>query len=88
MRRNTAKDNIIFKIVLHHFERLVCSEAVIDKNPWFLIRLLFSLGIKHLFNPVQADLRVSISRLEARKMPARGRVRSLYALIGRGWPDN
>jgi len=88
MRRNTIKDDIIFKTILYNFERLVRPEAVINKNPWFLIRPWFDLGIKYIFNPVQADLGVGVSRLGALKMPSKGGVCSLYASMGCCWPDD
>ena len=42
VRRNTAKDNIILKIILHDFEQLVRPEAVINKNLRFLMRPCFN----------------------------------------------
>jgi hypothetical protein len=75
------KDNIVFKTILYDFERLVRPKAVINKNPWFLIRLWFSFGIKHVFDPVKADLGVGVPRLGARKMPSRGRVCSQRPVI-------
>ena len=50
MRRNTAKDDIIFEATLHEFERFVYPEAVINENSWFLVHLYFSLGIKYKFD--------------------------------------
>ena len=88
MRRNTAKDDIIFEATLHEFERLVYPEAVKNENSWFLVRLYFSLGIKYKFDLVQADLRVGVSKRGARKMLSRGRIRSLCASMGCGRPDN
>ena len=41
-----------------------------------------------MFDPVQANLGVGVSRLGAHKMPSRGEVRSLCASMGCGWPDN
>ena len=63
-------------------------EAVTDKDLGFLIRSWFSLGIKHTFNLVQANLGVGIFRLRVRKIPSRGVVRSPCALMGYGWPDD
>jgi hypothetical protein len=88
VRQNTTKDNIVFKTILRDFERLVRPEAVINKNLWLLIRLWFSFRIKHVFDPVQADLGVGVPRLGARKMLYRSRVYSLCASLGCGWPDD
>jgi hypothetical protein len=63
VRRYTAKDNMVFEAILHDLERLVSPKAVINENPWFLVSPRFGLGIKHKFEPVQADLKVGISRL-------------------------
>lgn len=82
VRRYAVKDNLIFKAIFQDLERLICPEAVINKNPWFLVRLRFSLGIGYRLKSVQADLRIGIARLRARKMPSRSIVRSLYASIG------
>jgi hypothetical protein len=81
LRRYAVKDNLIFKVIFQDLERLICPEAVINKNLWFLVRLRFSLGIKYKLKPVQADLRIGIARLGARKMPSRSIVHRLYASI-------
>ena len=76
VRRDAAEEDIVFETIFHDFERLVCLEAVTNKDPWLLIRSVFSLGIKHTFDPLQADLGVGVSRLGTHKMPSRGGVRS------------
>ena len=62
-------------------------EAVTNKDPGFLIRMWFSLGIKHTFDPLQADLGVSISRFGERIMPSRGGICGPVASMGCGRPD-
>jgi hypothetical protein len=37
VRRDTVKENIIFKAIRHGFKRLVRPKAVRNKNPWFLV---------------------------------------------------
>ena len=54
VRRNTAKNDIVFEAMLPDFKRLARPEAVTNENPWFLIRLCFVLGIIYKFHPVQA----------------------------------
>jgi len=88
VRRNTAKDNVVLKAILHDLERLVSAEAVTDKNPWFLVSLRFGLRVKHTFDPLQADLGVGVSRLRARIMPSRGGICGSVASMGCSWPDN
>ena len=88
IRRDTAEEDIIFEIIFNNFERLVYPEAITNKDPWLLIRSVFSLGIKHTFDPLQADLRVGVSRLGTRKMLSGGRVRGPYTPMGYGWPDD
>jgi hypothetical protein len=88
MRRNTANDNIVFKTMLHDFERLVRPEAVTNKNPWFLIRRGLVCGSNTSFIQLQADLGVGVSRLGARKMRSMGGERSPGTSVGCGWPDN
>src|SRR5271170_3818525 len=63
-------------------------EAVRNENPWLLIRLKSSLGIEHTFDPLQTDFGISIPRLGARIMPARGGIRGPVASMGCGWPDD
>jgi hypothetical protein len=70
-RRNTAKDDVVFKTMLQDLERLVRPEAVTDQNSWFLLCPRFGLGIEHTFKPLQADLEVDVSRFKARVMPFR-----------------
>jgi hypothetical protein len=67
---------------------LCVLKLFIDKNLWFLIRLWFSFKIKPVFDPVKADLRVSLPRSGARKMPSRGRVCSPCTSLGYGWRDD
>jgi hypothetical protein len=88
VRRNTAKDNVVLKAILHDLERFVSAEAITDENPWFLVSLHFGLGVKHPFDPLQADLGVGVSRLGARVMSSRGGICGPVALMGCGWPDD
>jgi hypothetical protein len=88
VRRNTAEYDIILKTILQDFERLVRSEAVINENPWLLIRPYFGLGIEHTFDPFQTDLGVGIPRFGARIMPSRGGIRGPVASMGCGWLDD
>ena len=84
----TAQDDVVFKAILQDLERLVCPEAVTNQYPWFLVSLSFSLGIKHMLEPLQADLGVGISRFRARIVPSRGGECGLVASMGSGWPNN
>lgn len=63
-------------------------KTVANQNAWLLMRPRFSLGIKHTFKPLQANLRVGISRFRARIMPSRGGVCGPVASMGCGWPDD
>ena len=56
VRGDTAQDDVVFKTVLQDFERLVRPETVTNQNPRFLMHPRFGLGIKHPFEPLQADL--------------------------------
>jgi hypothetical protein len=66
----------------------VSPKAVRNENPWLLIRLKSSLRIEHTFNPLQTDFGISIPRLGARIMPARGGIRGPVASMGYGWLDD
>lgn len=88
VRGDTAQDDVVFKTILQDFERLVRPEAVVNQNPWFLVRPCSRLGIKHTYESLQADLRVGISRFGARIIPARGGVSGPVASMGCGWSDN
>jgi hypothetical protein len=88
VRRDAAEEDIVFETIFHDFERLVCPKAVTNKDSWLLIRSVFCLGVKHTFNPLQANLRVGISRLGTREMPSGGRVRRPCAPMGCSWPDD
>lgn len=50
----------------------MCPKSVADKYSWFAASLIFSLGIKNLFDPLQADLGIIESTFGVRIMPARG----------------
>ena len=63
-------------------------EAVTNQYPWLLVSTLFSLGIKHTLEPLEADLRVGVPGFGARIVPSRGRERGLVASMGAGWPNN
>jgi hypothetical protein len=79
---DTAQDKVIFKTVAQDFERPVRPEAVANQNPWFLKRLCFSLGIKYMYELVEANLRVGVSRFGARVMLSRGGLYGPVALMG------
>jgi hypothetical protein len=64
------------------------SKAVADQDAWFLISSLFGFEIKYTLKPLQADLRVSISRVGAYILPSRGRKRGPIASMGTRWPDD
>jgi hypothetical protein len=83
-----VEDDIVFETILHNFKQLMRTKPIINKNAWLLIRPWSSLGIKYKFEPLQANLKVSISRLRAGIMPSRGRIRSPCATMGCGWPDD
>ena len=82
IRRDTTQENIVFKTILQDFERLMRPETVANQNTWLLMRMYSGLGIKHTFEPLQADLRVGVSRFGARIMPSRRGVYSPVASIG------
>jgi len=66
----------------------VHPKAVRNQHPWFLISLLLSLGIKYMLEPLEADLRVGISRFGAPILLSRGREHGPIASMGGGWPNN
>jgi hypothetical protein len=66
----------------------VRPKAVTNQHLGLLVSLFSSLGIKHTLKPLQANLRVSVSRFRACIVLSRGRERSLVALIGSSWPNN
>lgn len=74
-------ENIIYEIKLLGFEGLVYSEAVVDQYPWLLVSLFSSLGVEHVFELLQANLRVSIPRDGTRIVLPRGRKHSLVTSI-------
>ena len=81
-RRNAVKDNIVLKIILRDFDRLVRREAVTNNDLWFLIRITLGLGIEHKFKPLLADLGVVISGSGVRVVPPRSWVRGPVASTG------
>ncbi len=52
MRGEMAQDDVVFKAILQDLEGLVCAEAVAYQNPWILVSLFFSLGIKYTLEPL------------------------------------
>ena len=88
VRGETTQDYLVFETKLQDFEGLVRAEAVTNQHPWFLVSLAFSLGVKDTLKPLQANLRVSVSRFGARIVPSRGRERGPVASMGGGWPNN
>src|SRR5882757_4356613 len=75
MGRYTTKDDVVFEAVLYGFDRLMGFEAVNDQDAWLLLRPRFGLGIEDTFEPFEADLGVSISRVGVCIVPSRGTVR-------------
>ena len=64
------------------------SEAIGNQNPWFVIGLFSGLWIEHTFDPLQAELGVSVSRFGERIMPTRGGICGPVASVGCGRPDD
>ena len=63
-------------------------ETVVNQYPWFLVSPCFDLGIKHAFEPLQADFGIGIFRFRARIMSFKDRERGPVASMGGGWPNN
>ena len=63
------------------------SKAVADQDASSLVSSFFGFGIKYTLKPLQADLRVGISRVGARILPSRGMKRGPVASMGIRWPD-
>lgn len=63
-------------------------EAIRDEDPWFLVSLHFGLGVEHTLDPLQADLRVGVSRLGTRIMPSRSGKCGPVASMRFGRPDD
>ena len=88
VRGKTTQENVVLKAKLQDFEGLVRPKAVTNQHSWFLVSLSFGLGIKHTLDPLQANLRVRVSRFGARIVPSRGTERGPVASMGGGWPNN
>jgi hypothetical protein len=88
VRRNMAQNNVVFETILQDLERLMLSETVINQNPWPIVCPRFGLGVEYTFKPLQADLRVCISRFGARIMLARGGICGPVTSMGYSWPDD
>lgn len=82
VKGDTTQKNIIFKAILQDFERLGRPETIANQNAWLLMRVCSDLRIEHTFEPLQADLRVGVSRFGARIMSSRGGVRGPVASMG------
>jgi hypothetical protein len=66
----------------------VRPEAVRNQYPWFLISSLLSFGMKYTLKPLEAYLRVGISRFGARILPSGGKERGPVTSMGSGWLNN
>jgi hypothetical protein len=66
----------------------VGSKAVVDQGAWFLVSHFFALGIEHTFEPLEADLRVGVTRFGACIVLSEGGGCSLITSVGSGWPYN
>jgi hypothetical protein len=62
MGGETTKDYVVFETKLQDFEGLMRPKAVTNQHLWLLVSLSLSLGIKHTHEPLQANLRVGVSR--------------------------
>lgn len=65
----------------------MCPKAIVDEYPWLPISTSFSLRVKDLFNPLQANKRVIVTCFRKSIEPSRSRVRRLVAPVGRCRPD-
>jgi len=63
-------------------------KAIADEYPWLPISTSFSLRVKDLFNPLQADKRVIVTCFRKSIEPSRSRVCRLVASVGGCRPDN
>lgn len=88
VRRDTAQNYVVFKTILQDLKGFVRAEVVANQNTQSLLRPSFGLRVEHTFEPLQANLRVGISRFGAHIMPSRGGVRGLVASTGCGWLDD
>ena len=66
----------------------MCPKAVRDQHPWLLVSSLLSFGMKYTLEPLEANLRVGISRFGAHILPSGSRERGPVASMGSGWPND
>jgi hypothetical protein len=52
MRGQPTKYNVVLKTKLQDLKGLVSSKAISDKHPWFHIRPLLGLWVKHKLDPL------------------------------------
>jgi hypothetical protein len=58
------------------------SKAVVDQDAWSLVSSFFGFGIKYTLEPLKANYKVGISRVEVCILLSKGKKSGLVALIG------
>ena len=69
-QEQSAEDDVLFKAVCHHFQRLMRTKAVADQHSRLTVRLCSCQRIEHQLDSFKVDTRVHIPVLAACKAPA------------------
>lgn len=82
MRGYSAQGDVVLETNLQDLESLVRSKAIPHKHSRSVVSSLFSLGVKHKLEPLQADIRIREAGIGARIDPARRGIRGLVGPMG------
>jgi hypothetical protein len=88
IRGETTQNNVIFEIILQYFDGFVRPEAVVNQYSWFFVSTLLGFEVKDTLKPLQADLKVGISRFKVRILLSEGKEGYPVTSIDGSWPDD